>query len=92
MAAFCQADASAAHKLEVLTAQIERQPEQQLLLRRARVYIDNNQPTMALRDISTAETLGDPSAVCYVYGLLLYRQGDYSAARSQFNCYLKLHL
>lgn len=91
MAAFCQADASATHKLEVLTAQIERQPEQQLLLRRARVYIDNNQPTMARRDISTAETLGDPSAVCYVYGLLLYRQGDYSAARSQFNCYLKLH-
>jgi tetratricopeptide (TPR) repeat protein len=84
------ADAGVAQRIQALTQKVDQSPEDATLrLRRAWVYLEFNQFEQAMADIKLAESLGDPVAAAYTRGVLLYRQGDYAAARPYFDRYLK---
>jgi tetratricopeptide (TPR) repeat protein len=86
------ADAGISKRIKVLSTHIDQSPEDQALrLQRALAYVDDNQPELALADIKVAETLGDPLAAAYTYGVLLYRQGDNAGARPYFDRYLQAY-
>jgi tetratricopeptide (TPR) repeat protein len=86
------ADAGISKRIKVLSTHIDQSPEDQALrLQRALAYVDDNQPELALADIKVAQTLGDPLAADYTYGVLLYRQGDNAAARPYFDRYLQAY-
>lgn len=86
------ADAGISKRIKLLSTHIDQNPEDQALrLQRALAYVDDNQPELALADIKLAQTLGDPLAADYTYGVLLYRQGDKAAARPYFDRYLQAY-
>jgi tetratricopeptide (TPR) repeat protein len=86
------ADAGISKRIKMLSSHIDQSPgDQALRLQRALAYVDDNQPELALADIKVAETLGDPLAAAYTYGVLLYRQGDNAAARPYFDRYLQAY-
>ena len=85
-------DAAIEDRLRELDARIQEYPDQQQWrIRRARVYIDTGLNEAAMEDIRAAEVLGDPAEAAFVHGLLLYRQGQLSGARKQFDIYLQAH-
>jgi tetratricopeptide (TPR) repeat protein len=86
------ADAGVSQRIQSLTLQVEQSPKNPLLLlRRGLAYMEDNQPELALADIRLAESLGDPVEAAYTHGVLLYRQGDYAAARPYFDRYLQTY-
>jgi predicted Zn-dependent protease len=86
------ADAGISKRIKVLSTHIDQSPEDQALrLQRALAYMEDNEPELALADIKVAQTLGDPLAADYTYGVLRYRQGDNAAARPYFDRYLQAY-
>jgi tetratricopeptide (TPR) repeat protein len=86
------ADAGVSQRIQSLTLQVEQSPKNPVfLLRRGLAYMEDNQPELALADIRLAESLGDPVEAAYTHGVLLYRQGDYAAARPYFDRYLQTY-
>lgn len=84
------ADATIAERIAALSKRIEQQPQDPALrLHRALLYLDDNQREPALADVVAAESLGDPLAAAPTHGLLLYRLGDFAAARPYFDRYLQ---
>lgn len=88
--AAAEADAGISRRIESLSLRIEQNPDDQSLrLQRARAFMEDNQPALALSDIQVAETLGDPVAAAHTHGVLLYRQRELEAALPYFNRYLQ---
>jgi tetratricopeptide (TPR) repeat protein len=86
------ADAGVSQRIQSLSLQMEQSSQSQaLLLRRGLAYMEDNQPELALADIRLAESVGDPVEAAYTHGVLLYRQGDYAAARPYFDRYLQTY-
>ncbi|MCB1705558.1 MAG: hypothetical protein KDI17_11880 [Halioglobus sp.] len=86
------ADADEGERIAALSAQVEQRPDDQdLRLQRAWAYLEFNQLDLALADVRAAESLGDPRKVAYTHGVLLVRQGDYTAARPYFDRYLQAY-
>ncbi len=79
-------------RIHLLSEDIVASPNNQYLyVQRGLAYSNNAQPQLALADIKTAETLGDPLDVAFARGILLYRAGDFTAARVYFDRYLQAH-
>jgi tetratricopeptide (TPR) repeat protein len=86
------ADAAIAERIRALSLRIEQAPDNQALrLQRSVAYLDNNQPELALADIRAAETVGEPVEAAFTHGVLLYKTGDYPAARPYFDRYLQAY-
>jgi tetratricopeptide (TPR) repeat protein len=87
-----RADAAAAERIRVLSLRIEQAPDNQALrLQRSLTYLDNNQLELALADIRAAEAVGEPVEAAFTHGVLLYKTGDYPAARPYFDRYLQAY-
>ena len=85
-----RADAAAAERIRALSLRIEQTPDNQALhLQRSLAYLNNNQLKLARTDIRTAEAVGEPVEAAFTHGLLLYKTGDYRAARPYFDRYLQ---
>jgi tetratricopeptide (TPR) repeat protein len=86
------ADAVVDERIHMLSERIENDPgNQELRLQRSLAYVENNQAKLALADIRTAETVGDPVAAAFTHGVVLYQAGDYASARVYFDRYLQAY-
>jgi tetratricopeptide (TPR) repeat protein len=86
------ADAGVAERIKALSLSIEKNPDNQALrVQRSLAYAESNQPGLALADIQVAETVGDPVEAAFTHGVLLYREGDYTSARTYFDRYLRAY-
>jgi tetratricopeptide (TPR) repeat protein len=87
-----RADAAVAERIRALSQRIEQAPDNQALrLQRALTYLDNYQMELALADIQVAEAVGEPVEAAFTHGILLYKTGDYAAARPYFDRYLQAY-
>ncbi|HPG24718.1 MAG: tetratricopeptide repeat protein [Spirochaetaceae bacterium] len=85
-----RAHPSAAHRIELLTREIEASPDDPMLyLRRGQAYSNEGMLDRALADLRRAESLGDPALVAYEVGVALYRRGDLPGARAAFDRFLE---
>lgn len=86
------ADAAIIERISALTVSIEQNPENQALrLQRALAYAGNNQQELALADVLAVEAAGDSLDAALTHGILLYKTGEYAAARPYFDRYLQAH-
>lgn len=87
-----RADAAVAERIRALSLRVEQAPDDQALrLQRSLAYLDNNQLELALADIRAAEAVGEPVEAAFTHGVLLYKAGDYPAARPYFDRYLQAY-
>lgn len=81
-----------ADKIHLLSEDIRSAPDDPYLyVQRGLAYSNDNQPELALADITVAEALGSPVDVAFAHGILLYRAGDFAAARVYFDRYLQAY-
>ncbi|PLW70197.1 tetratricopeptide repeat protein [Pseudohalioglobus lutimaris] len=80
---------AAGSRVDILSAEINSNPEeQQLYLRRALAWADSGQNDKAMADVNHAEQLGDPLQATLVRGILWFRQDQLEPARTCFDAFL----
>ncbi len=76
-------------RIEILTRRIEAQPlDPRLYLDRGAAYSHDGEYALAMTDLRRAAQLGDPVFAAYELGLLHYRKGERTEARTQLDRFL----
>ncbi|MEH6583994.1 MAG: hypothetical protein V7754_18815 [Halioglobus sp.] len=83
------ADAGIEQQIQRLDEKISSSPQDQnLYIQRSLAHFNNNQPSLALADIKTAESVDNPVNAAFVHGILLYRSAEFEKAKGYFDLYL----